>query len=78
MRKKDEKMFTAREAAEKLGESLSSVRVWIHRGRFPNASLEQSPVGSYWLIPESDLKGFIKHNIGRPPKPESKKKAKKG
>jgi hypothetical protein len=75
--KKDEKMLTAREVAERLGESLASVRVWIHRGRFPNARLEQSPVVSYWLIPESDLNGFVKHDVGRPPKQASKKKAKK-
>lgn len=76
--KQNEEMLTAREVAERLGESLPSVRVWIHRGRFPNAKLEQSPVGTYWLIPESDLKGFTKHNVGRPPKQASKKKAKKG
>ena len=70
-------MLTAREVAERLEESLASVRVWINRGRFPNARLEQSPIGSYWLIPESDLKGFVKHDVGRPPKQASKKKTKK-
>jgi hypothetical protein len=28
--------------------------------------MENSPVGSYWLIPESDLKGFKPPAMGRP------------
>jgi hypothetical protein len=33
--------------------------------------MENSPVGSYWLIPDSDLKRFKPPALGRPPKPIS-------
>lgn len=37
-------------------------------GRFSNAEYAQSRRGAYWMIPESDLKGFEKRDRGRPPK----------
>ena len=35
---------------------------------FPNARLETTPAGSYWLIPERDLEGLEPPKMGRPPK----------
>ena len=64
-------MVTAKEAAQIIGAAESSVRLWARTGRFPNARLEQSPVGSYWLIPEADLQGFEMEKPG--PKPRKKK-----
>lgn len=36
----------------------TTVLKWIHAQFFPNAEKKISPLGSYWLIPESDLVGF--------------------
>lgn len=77
--KKEGKLLTVTQAAEQLGAGISSVRLWCTQGMFPNAER----VGSFWLIPETDLDGFIKRDVGRPPKPKSeeptaaKKKASK-
>lgn len=65
-------MLSVREVAELLGAGQSSVRLWAKEGKFPGAKLEESPAGSYWLIPETALEGFSKQKPG--PKPGSKKK----
>lgn len=70
-------MLTVREAAEKLGAAASSVRLWVRTGRFPGAKLEETPVGSYWLIPETDLEGFSIGKAGRPPKVKGVTKGKR-
>lgn len=72
-----EKMLTVREVANMIGAGLSSVRKWAIAGRFPGAKLEESPAGSYWLIPESALVGFEKREVGRPPKPKAAAASKK-
>jgi hypothetical protein len=73
--KRNEKMLNVHEVAEKLGASESSVRVWAWRGRFPGARKEVTPLGEYWLIPESALDGF---ELGKPgPKPGAKKSGRK-
>jgi excisionase family DNA binding protein len=72
--------LTAAQVAERLGVGRSTVNLWCRQGRFPGARFEGSPVGDYWLIPESDLKGFVKPKRGRTPKQApatSKKKGKK-
>jgi hypothetical protein len=70
MGRKEEKMLSVKETAEKLGASESSVRVWVWRGRFAGARKESTPLGDYWLIPESALVNF---EMGRPgPKPKTK------
>lgn len=66
-------MLTVREAAERIGASSISVRIWASKGRFPGARKEETPVGSYWLIPESSLEGFEMGSAGRPAKPEAPK-----
>jgi hypothetical protein len=76
MAKGKAKMLTIREVSEITGASASSIRVWLsdeekRAQRFPNARKEDSPIGSFWLIPESDLKGFEARKRGRPLKPDS-------
>ena len=76
MKKRKAEMLTIREAAKRIGAAESSVRLWVRRGRFPGARLETSPVGSYLLIPDSDLDNFEMGSPGRPPKPKTEKKGK--
>jgi hypothetical protein len=63
---KEEKMLSVKEAAERIGSTPASVRVWAWQGRFPGAKKETTPLGEYWLIPESDVAGFQKGKAGRP------------
>ena len=69
--------LSSSKVAELLGVAHSTVRAWCNRGLFPNARLEETIVGSFWVIPESDLKGFKPPERGRPSKKASKKGAKK-
>ncbi|MGH9822066.1 MAG: helix-turn-helix domain-containing protein [Blastocatellia bacterium] len=62
-------MLSIREAAVMLAVSPSTIRVWILAGRIQGARIEESPAGSYWLIPEQSLKNFKKPKRGRPRKP---------
>lgn len=63
-----EKMMTVKEAASQLGSSEQTIRTWLKRGRFPGAKLEETPLGSYWLIPQSAVDNFTPRKAGRPPK----------
>jgi hypothetical protein len=68
-----EKMYTIRQAAEITGASITSLRIWLadeaeRSKRFPNARKENSPIGDYWLIPESDVTGYENPGRGRPRK----------
>lgn len=72
-RKTEEKMYTIRQAAEITGASIASLRIWLANDeerskRFPNARKESSPIGDYWLIPESDIEGYKNPGRGRPAK----------
>lgn len=60
--KKEGRLLTVTQVAEQLGAGTSSVRLWCTQGAFPNAER----IGSFWLIPETDLDGFIKRERGRP------------
>jgi predicted site-specific integrase-resolvase len=66
------KLLKASEVAKRLGAAHSSVRKWCKQGKFPNAELVETVLGPVWLIPESDLKGFIKRGPGHPPKKANK------
>lgn len=63
--------LTVAQVAERLDVGRSTVNLWCRQGRFPGARVEDSPVGTYWLIPESDLKDFSPPKRGRVPKPKS-------
>jgi len=72
--------MTTSQAAARLEVGASTVRLWCHQGRFPNARAEDTPRGLVWLIPESDLKGFVRPKRGRTPKakPEQSNGKKRG
>jgi len=65
--------FTISEVAKSKKKDRSTVQKWIQNKMFPNARLETSPFGSYWLIPESDLINFKEPKNGRPKKKKDKK-----
>ena len=77
-RKAEVKMLTVREVAERTGAAESSVRVWVWRGRFPGARKESTPLGDYWLIPESAIADFKMGTSGPKPKAKKSRSAKKG
>lgn len=72
----EQKMLTVKEAAERIGAAEISVRIWASKGRFAGARKEQTPMGSYWVIPESALENFENPGRGRPQKPLSELKNK--
>jgi len=61
--------LSASEVPARLGAAESSVRLWARSGRFPRARREETPVGSYWMIPEAALADFKMRKPG--PKPNS-------
>ncbi len=63
-----DKELTTSEAAEGLNESPRLVRLWCQQGRFPNARLVAHPRGDYYVIPTTDLTGFVKPKPGPKPK----------
>lgn len=71
-------MLTVKEVSNQIGAPLSTVRLWVQQGRFPGAELTESPVGTYWLIPDTALADFKKPERGRPPKAKEEKKPRKG
>lgn len=63
----ENKLFTSREAAERLGVDDSTVRRWCRRKRFFGAQLRTvPPFGTLWLIPEQSLLSFRPPKNGRP------------
>lgn len=60
-------MLNVKQVAEVIKAGTSSVRKWAARGLFPGARHEETPLGSYWLIPETALDGFVKPTQGRKP-----------
>lgn len=68
-----EKTYTARQLAERYGVAGSTVRGWLLRRLFPNATLKETELGdSYWLVPERDLAGFVPPRPGPKPKTANK------
>lgn len=67
-KKQAPRMLTVREVADRLQVADSSVRIWASKGRFLGAERHETPVGSYWLIPESALDTFERRGVGRPRK----------
>lgn len=66
-----EETLTIAELAKQFKRDRSTVLRWVERNLFPNARLEESPVGNYWLIPASDVKNFKEPKRG--PKKQSEK-----
>lgn len=67
---KNEKELTTSELAERYGVSHSTARGWCTSGKFfRNARLDKTPRGDFWVVPESDLEGFVPPRRG--PKPRT-------
>ena len=73
MRKQESTMLTVKEVASRLGQTGQTIRTWLKKGRFPGARLEETPLGSYWLIPLAAVEGFTLKKAGRPPKSKAEK-----
>jgi hypothetical protein len=70
---KKAKELTTSELAERYKVSHSTARGWCTSGKFfPNARLDQTPRGDFWVVPESDLEGFVPPRRG--PKPQAQRK----
>ncbi len=69
-------MLTIREAAAVAGAAEITVRKWAKAGKLKGARLEETPAGSYWLIPENAVAGVGEVTRGRPQKPLSELKGK--
>lgn len=62
-------MLTTQQIADEFGVAYQTVMSWIYKGLFPNAQKEETPRGSYYLVPRGDLTDFKPQKRGRPPKP---------
>ena len=62
------KLLTVKQASEKSGTPVSTINLYCRNGTLPNAVKYESPIGDYWLIPESDLEFIPKRGRGRPKK----------
>jgi|GEM_PF-5976217 len=70
------KELTVSELALRYNVEKRIVLGWIQRGLFPNAKKEQSPFGvEFWIVPESDLKGFEPQKGRGRPKSKNPSKA---
>ena len=65
------KKLTTAEAARSLGVAQVTVNVWCLRGLFPGAAREDTPRGPVWMIPEADVKNFVKPKRGAPKRKEA-------
>jgi hypothetical protein len=53
-----DKILTARQLGERYGVAASTARAWCLSGLIPGAYLEETAVGSFWMIPEKALARF--------------------
>ena len=57
------------QVAKHMGVTRHTVGLWCRRGLLPNAHEVDTPRGVVWMIPETDLKNFVRPKAtGRPPK----------
>lgn len=62
------KMLTVKEVSEATGIGLSTINLYCRNGKYPNAKKTESPIGEFWLIPETDVALVSKKGRGRPQK----------
>lgn len=60
------KDLTLKQIADRAGVSVSTAKLWQRQGYFPNAKLEETPIGPVWLVPLSDVNAFKRPAMGRP------------
>jgi hypothetical protein len=58
--------LTTAQVADRLERPERTIRLWCKQGRFPGAYSQETPRGSFWLIPEKALEGFTEPPMGRP------------
>jgi hypothetical protein len=59
--------LTTQQIAERYGVEVQTVSGWCKRGLFPNVRLgPKTGRGAIYLVPESDLDGFVPPERGRP------------
>lgn len=63
------KTLTAKQIADRYNVAASTARAWCLNGTLPGAYLKETELGSFWVVPESELINFV------PPKPGPKSKA---
>jgi excisionase family DNA binding protein len=56
------RMFTIKEAADKLKASYAQVASWLRSGRLAGIQVR----GYFWRVPETALQAFVKPKRGRP------------
>lgn len=61
-------MLTVKQVSEKTGVAVSTINLYCRSGQLPNAVRFESPIGMYWLIPETDLESIPRRGRGRPSK----------
>ena len=71
-----EKTLTAKQIAERYNVAASTARAWCLNGTLKGAYLKETELGSFWVVPESSLVGFVLPKPG--PKPKAEKASKKG
>lgn len=71
-------LLTTQEVADKLSVAYQTVMAWVYQGKFPNVQKEDTPRGSYYLIPQSDIDNFERPTRGRPPKAKTGATSKAG
>jgi hypothetical protein len=70
--------LTLKQIADQSGVSVSTAKLWQRQGYFPNARLEETPIGPVWLVPLTDVTAFKRPAMGRPAaKKPTKRKGKK-
>jgi predicted site-specific integrase-resolvase len=65
---KEIKMYTVKEVSEKTGIPVSTINLYCRNGDIPHAVRNESPIGVFWLIPETDLPNIPQRKRGRPAK----------
>ncbi len=63
-----DKLLTAKQIAVRYGVAASTARAWCLNGILPGAYMKETELGSFWIVPESNLLGFVPPKSGPKPK----------
>src|SRR5438045_5356623 len=67
--KRNEEWLTTADISRKYKAHINTVQDWVKGGKFPNAQFKIEGIKRYWLVPASDLAGFVPRRKGPQPKP---------
>jgi predicted site-specific integrase-resolvase len=59
-------MLPLKEFANLAAVPYTTLMDWVRAGRIKGAIFEETPVGGYWLVPESAAKTLERPKLGRP------------